>query len=161
MTRYSKGAELIERPDSLKDRVRDDLDGLTLEEILERSDAIVAGTMRQWQAGALVEVSVMIRLAASIRADSQMSRVSLCLFTSIAQDMEAQAEAYGYPGIRAAAANLLGILSRVDLDGDGGDDGSLRGLVEALTACLAMLRMQVSEGRRMIPDGRDLLMAAA
>ena len=132
--------EIFHPSNQLTDRVRLD-GGLTLEELLDRADAVVARTVCQWHAGIVEEVSFMMRAWMGRAVTARMLEPIAASFSSIVRDIADNAEALGYPNIRQAAGELLTALARVDTEAEGGDDGSLRGQAEAVTAGFARLRM--------------------
>ena len=151
--------EIIPNPNQLAHRVLDSENGLTLEQLLDRAEEIVAKTTNQWHAGIVEDVAFMLgQLTGRTVSNDEIAPV-LIMFASILGDIEASAEELGYPDIRAAARDVSTAIFRIDTSAESGDQGSLNGQREAVTTCLALLRMRVVEASRVESSGGDLLAA--
>ncbi len=97
--------------DDLRGRVCEGDDGLTLEELLERSQAIVERTAAQWRLGALFDIEQVWDPADAIHRGVADIKASLPRFIEIARSTGDEALLLGFSGIREAADHL-GICAR-------------------------------------------------
>ncbi|MBM3533430.1 MAG: hypothetical protein FJX60_10395 [Alphaproteobacteria bacterium] len=140
-------ARLIQMPNRLKDRVSGQTDGLSFEEILAKSAAIVTALTGEWRIGALCDLSELTRLAGEMHADPPGMGALLPAFFSLTHGIQGQAGTFGYGEVSYVAASLCDYLA--DLDAAGGNIGEPRRHLAVLDRHLAQLR------RLLIDDIRD------
>ena len=109
-------------PHALAARVCDADDGLTLEDILAKSDAIVRRTAAQWRLAALMEVEWLLLIADRIHRKPQDLGRALPSFLDGVRAIEDQAAVLGLSGARRSAAALCLYLSGIDGEGEHLDD---------------------------------------
>ncbi len=114
-------AKLIAPPTQLKDRIAGSPEGLSFEEILAKSAAIVSRLSGEWRAGALHDVAELVQLADRIRSDPPAMAELLPAVFSLAHGIQGQAGTFGYGEVGETAAALCGYV--VDLQAAGGDFG--------------------------------------
>ncbi|MBM3549509.1 MAG: hypothetical protein FJX54_21435 [Alphaproteobacteria bacterium] len=141
-------AKLIQLPNRLRDRVSGQADGLSFEEILARSAAIVVALTGEWRIGALYDLSELTRLAGEMHADPLQMGPLLPAFFSLAHGIQGQAGTFGYGEVSHVAASLCDYLA--DLDAAGGNIGEPRRHLAIFDHHLAQLR------RLLIDDVRDM-----
>ena len=140
-------AKLIPMPNRLKDRVSGNGEGLSFEEILAKSAAIVSRLSGEWRIGALYDVAQLTRLATEMHADPLAIGPLLPLFFSLTHGIQGQAGTFGYGEVSETAAELCSYLA--DLDAEGGNIGEPR-------RHLAVFDRHLSELRQLlIDDVRD------
>src|SRR5690349_12964662 len=114
-------AKLIPLPNRLKDRLSGDGEGLSFEEILDKSASIVSRLTGEWRIGALHQLAELTRLAAEMHGDPLAMGQVLPAFFSLAHGIQTQAGTFGYGQVGEVAAELCGYLA--DLDAEGGNLG--------------------------------------
>ncbi len=140
-------AKLIPMPNRLKDRVAGNGEGLSFEEIIAKSAAIVSSLRGEWRIGALHDAAELTRMAASMHADPLAMGPLLPLFFSLAHGIQGQAGTFGYGAVSETAAQLCEYLA--DLDAEGGNLGDPRRHLQVFDRHLCELR------RLLIDDVRD------
>ena len=140
-------AKLIPMPNRLKDRVAGNGDGLSFEEIIAKSAAIVSNLRGEWRIGALHDVAELTKLAAGMHADSLSMGPLLTSFFSLVHGIQGQAGTFGYGAVSDTAAQLCEYLA--DLDAEGGNLGDPRRHLQVFDQHLSDMR------RLLIDDVRD------
>src|SRR6185436_14483315 len=102
MSAHAVSVQFIPNPNRLSERVTNMEDGLTLEQLLERADEIVARSVCQWHAGAVHEVMFMASSWPHYGASRFDLAVTVLCFAAMANDMKANAGHLGYPDIALA-----------------------------------------------------------
>jgi hypothetical protein len=141
-------AKLIPMPNRLRDRVSGQGDGLSFEEILARSAAIVSALTGEWRISALYDLSELTRLVTEMHTDPLSMGPLLPAFFSLAHGIQGQAGTYGYGEVSNTAASLCEYLG--ELDAAGGNLGDLRRHLAVFDHHLGQLR------RLIIDDIRDM-----
>lgn len=131
-------AKLIPLPNRLKDRVSSGAEGLSFEEILAKSAAIVSSLRGEWRIGALHDVAELTKLATRMHADLLGMGPLLPAFFSLAHGIQGQAGTFGYTTVSDVAAELCGYLA--DLDAEAGNLGDPRRHLGVFDTHLARLR---------------------
>ncbi len=103
-----------EMPESLRERVCDGDDGLTIEELLERSHAIIERTAAQWRLGALFDIEQIWDPADAIHRNVADIKAALPRFFEIARATGDEALVLGFSCIREAADELNACAQRLD-----------------------------------------------
>lgn len=136
-------ARLIPLPNRLKDRVSGGGEGLSFEEIIAKSAAIVSSLRGEWRIGALHDVAALTKLAAEMHAEPMAMGPLLPAFFSLAHGIQGQAGTFGYAEVSDVAADLCGYLA--DLDAAGGNLGDPRRHLAIFDHHLARLRTLLIE----------------
>ncbi len=144
-----QAAKLIPLPNRLKDRISGSGEGLSFEEIIAKSAAIISSLRGEWRIGALHEVAGLTRLAAEMHADPLTMGPLLPVFFSLAHGIQGQAGTFGYSQVSDAAADLCSYLA--DLDAEGGNLGDPRRHLAVFDRHLVRLR------RLLIDDVKDMV----
>ncbi len=97
-----------------RQRVCDVEDGLTLEALLARSEAIVERSATQWRLGALFELSQAWEADDVIHRDPADILSALPTFFDLARTIGDEANVLGFSGIRDVAADFNAFLQRLD-----------------------------------------------
>lgn len=140
-------AKLIPMPNRLKDRVAGHGEGLSFEEIIAKSAAIVSSLRGEWRIGALHDVAELTRLATAMHADPPVMGPLLTRFFSLAHGIQGQAGTFGYGAVSDTAAQLCEYLA--DLDAEAGNLGDPRRHLQVFDRHLSEIR------RLLIDDVRD------
>lgn len=136
-------AKLIPLPNRLKDRVSGGGEGLSFEEIIAKSAAIVSSLRGEWRIGALHDVAALTKLAAEMHAEPMAMGPLLPAFFSLAHGIQGQAGTFGYAEVSDVAADLCGYLA--DLDAAGGNLGDPQRHLAVFDHHLARLRTLLIE----------------
>ncbi len=134
-------------PNRLKDRVSGTGEGLSFEEIIAKSAAIVSSLRGEWRIGAFHDVAELTRLVTRMHADPLSMGALLPAFFSLAHGIQGQAGTFGYRAVSDAAADLCEYLA--DLDAAGGNLGDPRHHLTVFDQHLAEMR------RLLLDDVRD------
>ncbi len=140
-------AKLIPMPNRLKDRVAGNGEGLSFEDIIAKSAAIVSSLRGEWRIGALHDLAELTKLATEMHADPMSIGPLLTSFFSLAHGIQGQAGTFGYGAVSDTAAKLCEYLA--DLDAEGGNLGDPRRHLPVFDRHLSELR------RLLIDDVRD------
>lgn len=155
----SQEAALITPPNPIKGRVCDIDDGIGLEELLARSEAIVERTATQWRLGAFMNVEFLMSVVEALRLDPCELGTTLPLFYRAVRDIEEQASELGFPDVRKAAAAITGYLA--GMDAEGGNLGDPARHIAAIELSIDVLQAQLAVGSRDRAPDIDRLPAAA
>lgn len=140
-------AKLIAMPNRLKDRVAGTSEGLSFEEIIAKSAAIVSSLRGEWRIGALHDIAELTKLVAEMHADPLSMGPLLTPFFSLVHGIQGQAGTFGYAAVSDTAAELCEYLA--DLDAEGGNLGDPRRHLQVFDRHLSELR------RLLLDDVRD------
>lgn len=140
-------AKLIPMPNRLKDRVAGTGEGLSFEEIIAKSAAIVSSLRGEWRIGALHDAAELTKLVTQMHADPLSMGAVLSHFFSLAHGIQGQAGTFGYAAVSDVAAELCEYLA--DLDAEGGNLGDPRRHLQVFDRHLSELR------RLLLDDVRD------
>ncbi len=112
-----------EMPENLRERVCDADDGLTIEELLERSRVIIERTAAQWRLGALFDIEKVWDPSDAIHRNVADIKASLPRFFEIARATGDEALILGFARIREAADHLNACAQRLNANpGDPEED---------------------------------------
>jgi len=110
-------ATLIPLSNRLKERLCSDGDGLSFEEMLARSAAIVERLSADWRAGAMRDAERLSAMARRMRSDDQGAAGLLAASFTIAHDLHGQAGTFGYSEVGDVALALCTQLAAADENG--------------------------------------------
>lgn len=151
------GAKLIQMPNRLKDRLSGSAEGLSFEEILAKSAAIVLRLSGEWRIGALHDVAALTKIAGEMHRDPAEIDSLLPAFFSIAHGIQGQAGTFGYSAVGDAASALCSHLA--DIDAAFGNLDEPRRHLAAFDMHLARLRRLLLDDVRDAEDIVDLRQA--
>lgn len=155
----SQEATFITPPNPLKGRVCDVDDGVSLEELFARSEAIVERTAAQWRLGAFMNVEFLVSVIEALRLDPCELGTTLPLFFRAVRDIEEQASELGFPDVQKAAATITGYLAGIDAEG--GNLGDPARHISMIELSIDVLQAQLVLGSRDRAPDVDWLLAAA
>lgn len=146
-------AILIPLSNRLKERLCSDGDGLSFEEMLARSAAIVEKLSADWRAGAVRDAERLLALARRMRSNDEGAAGLLASSFTIAHDLHGQAGTFGYSEVGEVALALCAQLAAADA---GGADflSHLPRIEQQLIALHGLLSADVRDGAPLILDLR-------
>jgi hypothetical protein len=149
-------ATLFPLSNRLKERLCSDGDGLSFEDMLARSAAIVEKLSADWRAGALRDAERLAALALRMRSEDWEATGLRTSFVTIAHDIHGQAGTFGYSQVGEAALALCEQISARDADGaDLGDPRRHLPLIERhLLALHTLLSDDIRDGAPVVLDLR-------
>jgi hypothetical protein len=139
-------ATLIPLANRLKERLCSDGDGLSFEDMLARSSAIVEKLAADWRLGALRDADRLASLATRMQGEDWGTGGLLASFFTIAHDIHGQAGTFGYS--QAGEAALALCVQIAALDGHGDDPDDRRQHLALIDEQLAVLRTSLTDDVR-------------